>query len=520
MNELYTKHTTDKILVKKLISFGIIISLLIGIIVLINLLNGETRNYSDSNKELTLNINIDTTWNVLYSYIKSPSNLNIAVFSFALLIFLGWILFIFKIYNNKRKASLIVCIIIAILFSIYLYYLRHLINFNPGITVSKNLFKNYSYYFFYFGFLEELFKLLPAFWLIWYLKYEAKPIDYLVYISVSSIGFAFVENAFLYNQSSCFFISDNMLNSIVMHLFYSNFVLFGYLYGLKSNKKKAYLFLILFFLSTSIMHGFQKQIMITENVYMFILINIFCLFQIVWFISFIYKVIENSEKTPFNRKISLYTPQLQLFIILITILLIEYFYNYTQNNLTSTNNAFIYSILTCAMYFIFILFDKNELNILKNKFEKFFIDNYSSVYRNRRLGIGKTLKMLDEQKGIDTEDPTDYITGFVGKTLKLAKFTRNEITEKIFPNLGYIKSNLIVSEQPNWYLLELANKTNTNKLIIEQILIRPKEELTKINKYEESIIAVYLLPENTEDYSNLEMKNMDFVGWAVVCGIE
>lgn len=517
MNELFTKYTINKILFKKLISFAVIISVFVSIIILMNIF-GDTRNYSDSNNELTLNVNIDTTWNLLYSYILSPSNLNIAVFSFALLIFLGWILFIFKIYDNKRKASLIVCIVIAILFSIYLYYLRQLINFSPEITVNKNLFQNFSYYFFYFGFLEELFKLLPAFWLIWYMKYDAKPIDYHVFISVSSISFAFVENSFLYSQASCFFISDNMFNAIVMHLFYANFILFGYLYGLRSSKRKAYLFLILFFLSSSIMHGFQKQLMMSKDINMSSLINIFSLFQIVWFISFIYNVIEESEKVPFMRKISILNPQLQLFIVLIAILLIEYFYNYTQNNITSTNNALLFSILTGSMYFIFILFDKNELYILKNKIEKSFINNYNMRYEGK---VGFIIKAMDKHDGIyEGDDPDDYVSGIVGKTIKLSIYTRNEITEKLFPNFGLIKNNIIISSQPNWYLLELEKKMKINEIEIKQLIIRPKDEYSKINKDEESFIAVYLLLENIEDYSNLEMKNMDFLGWAVVRGIE
>lgn len=106
------------------------------------------------------------------------------------------------------------------------------------------------------GMVEEFVKLLPLLIIVRYKKIVREPYDFILYASVSALGFAFIENAMYIQKSSFFAINGRALMSTVAHMTFSSVV--GYSVMVFTYKKalKGWPYLIGGFVLASVMHGF------------------------------------------------------------------------------------------------------------------------------------------------------------------------------------------------------------------------------------------------------------------------
>ena len=100
---------------------------------------------------------------------------------------------------------------------------------------------NFLQMFFYVGLPEEILKILPVLFILKYTKFINEPIDYIIYSSISALGFVFYENieyisGNLTDLSSI--VSVRNIFPLLMHMCTTS--IFGFLifcYKLTSNKK-------------------------------------------------------------------------------------------------------------------------------------------------------------------------------------------------------------------------------------------------------------------------------------------
>lgn len=105
---------------------------------------------------------------------------------------------------------------------------------------------------------EEFVELLPQLIIVRYKKIVREPNDFILYVSVSALGFAFIENAMYIQKSSFFAINGRALMSTVAYMTFSSVV--GYSVMVYTYKKdlKEWSYLIGGFVLASIMHGFYN----------------------------------------------------------------------------------------------------------------------------------------------------------------------------------------------------------------------------------------------------------------------
>ncbi len=146
--------------------------------------------------------------------------------------------------------------------------------FFEGILENLSLFDSLALKFLVYSFVEEFFKFLVIFLLIFPLKVFDEPIDAIIYMSISALGFAFIENLLYVLKaeaeiSSYLILFLRFLAPNFLHVLASSIIGFGFAYYIK---KRIFIFIPLTFLFAVILHFIHNYFIIRLEVQGYFLI--------------------------------------------------------------------------------------------------------------------------------------------------------------------------------------------------------------------------------------------------------
>ena len=136
--------------------------------------------------------------------------------------------------------------------------------FFEGILENLHLIDSLALKFLIYAFIEEFFKFLVIFLLIFPLKIFDEPIDAIIYMSVSALGFAFIENMLYILKidaeiSSYLILFLRFLAPNFLHILASSIIGFGFAYYMK---KRIFLFIPLTFIFATLLHFIHNYFII------------------------------------------------------------------------------------------------------------------------------------------------------------------------------------------------------------------------------------------------------------------
>ena len=141
-----------------------------------------------------------------------------------------------------------------------LYDLVEMVGLRPGAGPGRDL----LYCIFGVGLIEESVKLLPVVFMIRCTREVNESIDYLIYASLSALGFSFVENILYFDDASLFMIKERGMICCVGHMFYTSLILYGLVLARYGRKGSPAVNLVLCFLLACVFHGVYDFFLISE----------------------------------------------------------------------------------------------------------------------------------------------------------------------------------------------------------------------------------------------------------------
>ncbi len=129
--------------------------------------------------------------------------------------------------------------------------LEHYLNFSMTDAWIGNL----VYCIFGIGLVEEIVKAVPLLLMIRLSRQFNESIDYLIYASVSALGFALVENIFYFNESCLFLIEGRGLICVIGHMFYTALVAYGIILARYRHRGTVAGNVLLLLLLAAVLHG-------------------------------------------------------------------------------------------------------------------------------------------------------------------------------------------------------------------------------------------------------------------------
>jgi RsiW-degrading membrane proteinase PrsW (M82 family) len=157
------------------------------------------------------------------------------------LISFAWLYYFKRIdlFEQEKLMHIVVTFIIGTIFPFSIYLIHDYVYTPLGISPSEDPVLNFLFYVFGVGLLEELIKFVPVLIIVYVFKKAInEPLDYVKYICISALGFAFGENIeYALNYGGHVLLSRSIL-SVPGHMFFSAIFIYGlieYKYGNKNN---------------------------------------------------------------------------------------------------------------------------------------------------------------------------------------------------------------------------------------------------------------------------------------------
>lgn len=179
-----------------------------------------------------------------------------------------WVFYLRKldIFEDEKWAHVLMTVSMGMLFSFLVYPLSDVNNLVLGFTLNGGVVNDFFYCVIGIGAIEEFVKIVPLLIMLKYTKAINEPFDYIIYASLSALGFAFVENLIYFEESSLHIIHGRALTAVVFHMFASSVIGYGMMLNKYRWHKNPYLNFLAFFALASLAHGFYDFWLINESV--------------------------------------------------------------------------------------------------------------------------------------------------------------------------------------------------------------------------------------------------------------
>ncbi|MCB2195877.1 MAG: PrsW family intramembrane metalloprotease [Bacteroidetes bacterium] len=438
----------------------------------------------------------------LFRYFESVfsntyQNLTLIGFFGALLITLCWLFFLRRIdiYEPEKWKYIALTFILGILFSEITFFLSDLNTIYFGFSLNGKIWNDLLYSIIGIGFIEELVKIVPVILILKFTKAINEPVDYIIYGSISALGFAFAENLLYFNNYGPQIITGRALTAVVFHMFLTSLAA----YGLMLNKYKSGKLIrgnfILFFMLAAIIHGLYDFWLINPMVVRFSLLSMVILvFCFAVFNTLITNALNNSEF--YDEEIHLNRKKLQNYLVysLTLVLMFQYLIISFKHGHEEGWFSLKGSIISGGYLIVFISANLGAIDIKHFKWWPL------------RIRFPKFTLKLDF-------NPDDVIN----KKINLQAISKKRDIRRILPNSGTIIKRETITETDNWYLVDLEHKKEILDFCGSHLLIKAKNPKKPIGLNKTTEVAVFVFLSDDKIFSEQKLReDLLFKGWAQI----
>jgi RsiW-degrading membrane proteinase PrsW (M82 family) len=218
------------------------------------------------------------------------------------------------------------------------------LGFRPNGTYLNDLF----YYVLAVGLIEETLKIIPVILVIRLTPAIERPVDYIIYGSMSALGFAFMENLLPGSEWKLRAISTRALGAVILHMAETSLVMYGLFYSTYRVKKRRLQYFFLAFGAACALHGIFDFFTAKGLGVLGLLIMIYCIRQYGIFINCTLNLSERNPEPP-KRQLDLTA---YLCYSLTAIIMLQYVIIAVTYGPSNANSAF----LGTAFFSYFLIF--------------------------------------------------------------------------------------------------------------------------------------------------------------------
>jgi RsiW-degrading membrane proteinase PrsW (M82 family) len=374
-----------------------------------------------------------------------------------------WIKYIkwIDVYEPERNIYLAMTFFLSCMTLLLVFPMTDLIQ-NSGFNLNGEPLNDFLYSTFAIGTVEEVVKLIPLLLMIAVSRQLNEPIDFIVYASISAIGFAFVENILYIERTALSALSARLLYSSVAHMFFSSIIGYALAINLIKKKKQFFLHLILGLMLASLAHGFYDFWLINKAFYLPLITTIFYVGSLHIWVTLKNNLINNTNFYRPDIKLDQKNIKYKLITSIVFTIYAGYLAFATLNG-SDAANAFL---AQSAISFLFLVV------YISISFSSF------TLVRGYIAPIRFPIKFFLPK--------ADAYPNYTGKYINLA------ILRKGKPRLEYegrLIRRMVIDKDYNWYLFE-EDKTNS------QFLLKPLEYTADFSKAEYKRVMVCFYKES------------------------
>ncbi len=373
------------------------------------------------------------------------------------------------------------------------------LDFELGFDLNGELGHDFLYSIFGIGIIEESVKIIPFLLVLRYSNAIRVPLDYIIFASLSALGFAFIENLRYFDEGNLTIIHSRILTASVFHMFASSTIAFGlvlakYRYGTfwkLGPKGTRVAFFVVFFLLAALLHGFYDFWLLNPVAGKFIFLTfslfIYATFQ---YASYINNCLNHSPL--FRGSIAPNTGRIagNLLTGLIAILLFEYISQGILFGGRNANYALFRSLGMGGFLMFFVVLNLTYIDVVQGEWFGIRFWNFGNRLNFNRA-IGKKITLVPAKKG--------------------------SIMSPILPLNGEIIARVKLVTDNRYFLLRLDKRIQMSGNHLEYLLVKSKDRNAVIEPGYQMEVAVIIF-KNREALLKKRKERKDFklLDYAVV----
>lgn len=419
----------------------------------------------------------------------------------ATLILMVWITYLFRLsfFEPVKPMRIIGLLLLGMLFSFLTSLISDFLQFGLNIWEgSESGFKLFLYTVFGIGAVEELVKIIPFLILLAFTKEKLQPYQYLLFASVSALGFAFIENLIYFEGDYGSIIHGRALTSAVGHMTFSSLFAYGIMTSAynRHGMSPTVAFMVFWFLA-ALIHGLYDYFLFVSLILFFILF--FFMIIRIWN-TLINNAINNSENFDYNKVSRLKTLQFYLGFSLTAVLMFEYVIVGVSEGAEVANSSIIGAAFSGSFLIMFLGGKLSSLNVVKGYW----------------AGISLSVNPF-------TDDVISQ--NFVGQKIRLSPYFVDRGLIDYFPqgvNGTIVRRTVLQNKEatfymkhqdPEWFIVKLHEPIPNQEFRPVQLLIKFKEAHSSLNDKSKFLVHVLLVPKIIPSPKRMR-KNFSSQGWA------
>lgn len=421
-----------------------------------------------------------------------------------LVISILWLIFMrnLDIFRKEKWQDLIIVFLLGGFFTHFCWIGYDIANFSFDFGITGEVLNDFLYCVFVIGLGEEIVKFIPWIAFIFLARKAKEPYDYILYASVSALGFAFVENLrYLENPGN---ISGRSIMSTVGHMFFASLVAYGFVlsrYRAKTGNMKI-VYPILGFIAAILAHGFYDYWLISPAVNNLSIITfIFFAISTTLWLQFINNAMNNS---PFyvGRKFEPLRQINTVSIGLVLILAVEFvIINYNYGTEFATRNMVTGSWMV-PLFLLYMSAIILEFEVSKGRWRRF------------QFRLANYIPFLPQSPSAKQENRKFEYASYEGLELRLFVPKSNRFVGSKFPIRVRSVGTITVSNAPDWYLCETLSSFEYAGHRNDYVIIRTKDNQMPLDADKVEIILLFMPSYMSLDNTSIETRDLHFTGKA------
>jgi RsiW-degrading membrane proteinase PrsW (M82 family) len=277
----------------------------------------------------------------------------------------AWFTYFQQIDGFERKRFCHTGIILAggMIFSCFAVPLYDAFEFAFGLRRNGTYLNALLYYVFVVGLVEEALKVLPVLLVMRLTDSIDKPINYIIYGSISALGFAFVENLLPGAEWRPGIISTRALVAVVGHMTYTSLIMYGLFYSRYRVQKQPLLYFLVAFGAACVLHGISDFLTLKGWGILSFLLMIYLIRQ---YGRFINATLNVSERNPDQAKRQAELTE-YLCYSLASIIMLQYVASAVNVGPSNANAAFLWTAFFSCFWLCVILVNLGSFDIRKRQ---------------------------------------------------------------------------------------------------------------------------------------------------------
>ena len=428
----------------------------------------------------------------------------------AFLVSFVWLVFLrsMDIFNREKWWNIALVFLGGAAFTFFclpIYDYAHLV---LHLRINGEIWNDFLYCVAVIGGGEELVKLLP--WVIFAVlsRRFREPYDYILYASVSALGFAFTENLMYLEDSGNIVVRSIM--STVGHMFDASVVAYAIIlakYKFTNRFWKIVTPVIGFFFA-ALCHGFYDFWLISPAAegYDFVTFIFFMLSLHVWF--FFKNNAMNNSGFFGNGSFNAGFQQDLLTFSILAILMLEFLAISFKFGSAAGNSVIGGRALIIVFFLVYISVIIHKIDLKKGVWQKwrFRMPSFSGGFL--RLPFGMSGRYSSDVE--DYDDTRDHI----GLRLRLFAPRTNQYIGDKLPKSGICVSKIVVSGDPGWYVFQFNTPLHFNNYVPTHVVIRSKDKSEALDDPKIEIYFMFIPDIDLLKYESLEIKQLRYAGRA------